>query len=55
MAGSLLGLPDAFLVAFIRDPRADATSLAAFSNICCKNTRKKRIPETNHPPGISYA
>ena len=34
VAGSLAGLPDAFLVAFISDPRADATSLAAFSNIC---------------------
>ena len=36
MEGSLLGFPDAFLVALISAPRADATSLAAFSNICCK-------------------
>lgn len=41
VAGSLLDLPDAFLVAFIRAPRADATSLAAFSNICCMKRNQK--------------
>lgn len=48
MEGSLLGFPDAFLVALISAPRADATSLAAFSNICCKknnNDGKKKAEE----------
>ena len=41
MAGSLLGLPEAFLVAFISAPKADATSFAAFNNICCSKKGRK--------------
>ena len=48
MDGSLLGFPDAFLVALISAPRADATSLAAFSNICCnKHNNEESKAEEN--------
>ena len=51
MDGSLLGFPDAFLVALISAPRADATSLAAFSNICCD---KHKNDETKAKENVTF-
>ena len=51
MDGSLLGFPDAFLVALISAPKADATSLAAFSNICCN---KHNNVETKAEENVTF-
>lgn len=37
IAGSLMGLPDASLVAFISSPSAAATSFTAFITITCES------------------
>ena len=56
MDGSLLDFPDAFLVALISAPRADATSLAAFSNICCMNTTKikQTVKKNDFPMQLNF-